>query len=61
MTDKQQSDGPAVSGKGHAAAEARRRRKAALLRENLMKRKAQSRQRGADRDGAGPVGQESEK
>jgi hypothetical protein len=64
MTEKQQPDGAAASGKGQATAEARRRRKAALLRENLMKRKAQTRERGPDGpggDGAGPAGQDSEK
>lgn len=67
MTEKQQPDGATGNGKGQVAAEARRRRKAALLRENLMKRKAQTRERGPDGPGgpggggAGPAGQDSEK
>ena len=61
MTEKHRPDGPAASGKGQASAEARRRRKAALLRENLMKRKAQTRQRGSDDGVVGSDGRESEK
>ena len=48
MTEKPSPPGPRVSDKARAAQAARRARKAALLRENLLKRKAQSRERADD-------------
>ena len=45
MTEKSTPPGPRVREKARAAQEARRARKAALLRENLLKRKVQSRER----------------
>jgi hypothetical protein len=50
MTEKSNPPGPRVREKARAAQEARRARKAALLRENLLKRKAQSRERAHDGD-----------
>ncbi len=45
MTEKPTPPGPRVREKARAAQAERRARKAALLRENLLKRKAQSRER----------------
>jgi len=53
--DKRRTDGRDPGGKGESAAETRRRRKAAMLRENLARRKAQRRERAPD-GGAGRSG-----
>jgi hypothetical protein len=52
MTDKD-GEQPRVTSAGAQRAEARQNRLARALRENLMKRKAQSRARGDARDAAG--------
>ena len=56
MTEKSIPPGPHVREKARAAQEARRARKAALLRENLRKRKAQSRERADEGDPPPPDG-----
>lgn len=50
MTEKPSPPGPRVREKARAAQAARQARKAALLRENLRKRKAQSRERADEGD-----------
>jgi len=59
MTGERRSDGAEAGATESASAEARRKRKAALLRENLMRRKAQQRERRADGQAEGQTAPES--